>query len=51
MVAELGAMITDSVYEGNLWRGLIDLCQKNEFKQGSNVLYIYLGGARGERLL
>jgi 1-aminocyclopropane-1-carboxylate deaminase len=45
MSAELEAMITDPVYEGKSMAGLIDLCQKNEFKQGSNVLYVHLGGA------
>lgn len=45
MAAELEAMITDPVYEGKSVAGLIDLCQKGEFKKGSKILYVHLGGA------
>lgn len=44
LAASLEAMITDPVYEGKSIAGLIDLCQKGEFKTDSNVLYVHLGG-------
>lgn len=43
--AKLEAMMTDPVYEGKSVAGLIDLCKKNEFRRGSNILYVHLGGA------
>lgn len=42
--AKLEAMITDPVYEGKSMAGLIDLCQKSEFNNDNNVLYVHLGG-------
>ncbi|MEI9412079.1 1-aminocyclopropane-1-carboxylate deaminase [Mesorhizobium salmacidum] len=43
--ARLEGMITDPVYEGKSMQGMIDLVQKGFFPEGSNVLYVHLGGA------
>jgi 1-aminocyclopropane-1-carboxylate deaminase len=40
----LEGMITDPVYEGKSMAGMIDLVQRGEIDQGSNVLYAHLGG-------
>ncbi|MGX9181702.1 1-aminocyclopropane-1-carboxylate deaminase [Mesorhizobium sp. BHbdii] len=45
LCARLEGMITDPVYEGKSMQGMIDLVQKGFFPEGSNVLYVHLGGA------
>ena len=42
--ARLEGMITDPVYEGKSMAGMIDLVERGEIEQGSNVLYAHLGG-------
>lgn len=37
-------MITDPVYEGKSMAGMIQLVKEGAIKDGSNVLYIHLGG-------
>jgi 1-aminocyclopropane-1-carboxylate deaminase len=44
LAARLEGMITDPVYEGKSMAGMIDLAQRGEIEQGSNVLYAHLGG-------
>ncbi|KAA3448383.1 1-aminocyclopropane-1-carboxylate deaminase [Mesorhizobium sp. SARCC-RB16n] len=44
LCARLEGMITDPVYEGKSMQGMIDLVQKGFFPEGSNVLYVHLGG-------
>ncbi len=45
LAARTEAMITDPVYEGKSMQGMIDLCAKGFFPEGSRVLYAHLGGA------
>ncbi|WP_027155251.1 1-aminocyclopropane-1-carboxylate deaminase [Mesorhizobium sp. WSM2561] len=45
LCARLEGMIIDPVYEGKSMQGMIDLVQKGFFPEGSNVLYVHLGGA------
>ncbi|KAI5888587.1 1-aminocyclopropane-1-carboxylate [Schizophyllum commune H4-8] len=42
--AQTDAMITDPVYEGKSMAGLIKLVEEGSIKEGSNVLYVHLGG-------
>ncbi|WWC69771.1 1-aminocyclopropane-1-carboxylate deaminase [Kwoniella pini CBS 10737] len=42
--ANTDAFITDPVYEGKSLAGMIKLIQEGSIKEGSNVLYIHLGG-------
>ncbi|WP_018157608.1 1-aminocyclopropane-1-carboxylate deaminase [Demetria terragena] len=44
LAARLEAMITDPVYEGKSFAGLIDLVRTGEISADSNVLYAHLGG-------
>lgn len=44
MAAELEAMITDPVYEGKSFAGLIDLVRDGDIPRDSHVLYAHLGG-------
>jgi 1-aminocyclopropane-1-carboxylate deaminase len=44
LAARLEAMITDPVYEGKSFAGLIDLVRSGEISASSNVLYAHLGG-------
>lgn len=37
--------LTDPVYEGKSMQGLIKLVQEGAFEEGSNVLFVHLGGA------
>jgi 1-aminocyclopropane-1-carboxylate deaminase len=37
-------MITDPVYEGKSMAGMIQLIKEGSIPEGSNVLYIHLGG-------
>ena len=41
--AKMEAFITDPVYEGKSFAGMVDMIRKGEIK-GSNVLYAHLGG-------
>lgn len=43
--AQTEAMITDPVYEGKSMQGMMDLINKGFFPEGSNILYVHLGGA------
>ena len=45
LAAQTEAMITDPVYEGKSMQALIDLARKGFFPDGSNVLFVHLGGA------
>lgn len=38
-------VLTDPVYEGKSMQGLIELVREGAFPDGSNVLYVHLGGA------
>ncbi|RYP28425.1 hypothetical protein DL767_007233 [Monosporascus sp. MG133] len=42
--ARTEAFITDPVYEGKSLAGMMDMIQKGEIPEGSNVLYAHLGG-------
>ncbi|TYJ53123.1 1-aminocyclopropane-1-carboxylate deaminase [Cryptococcus floricola] len=42
--ASKDAFITDPVYEGKSLAGMIKLIQEGSIKEGSNVLYVHLGG-------
>ncbi|WVQ70450.1 1-aminocyclopropane-1-carboxylate deaminase [Kwoniella botswanensis] len=42
--ANTDAFITDPVYEGKSLAGMIKLIEEGSIKEGSNVLYIHLGG-------
>jgi 1-aminocyclopropane-1-carboxylate deaminase len=42
--ARTEAFITDPVYEGKSLAGMMDMIQKGEIPDGSNVLYAHLGG-------
>lgn len=44
LAARTDALITDPVYEGKSMAGMIQLIREGTFKEGSNVLYIHLGG-------
>ncbi|KAL1744155.1 tryptophan synthase beta subunit-like PLP-dependent enzyme [Schizophyllum fasciatum] len=44
LAAQTDAMITDPVYEGKSMAGLIKLVEEGSIKEGSNVLYVHLGG-------
>lgn len=44
MAAQTDAFITDPVYEGKSMAGMIRLVKEGAIKEGSNVLYIHLGG-------
>lgn len=44
MAAQFEAMITDPVYEGKSFAGLIDLVKSKDIPADSNVLYAHLGG-------
>ncbi len=44
LAAQTEAMITDPVYEGKSMQALIDLARKGFFPDGSNVLFVHLGG-------
>ena len=44
LAAQTDAVITDPVYEGKSMAGLIQLIQEGAIPDGSNVLYIHLGG-------
>ncbi|GMM30696.1 hypothetical protein DAMA08_034410 [Martiniozyma asiatica (nom. inval.)] len=37
--------LTDPVYEGKSMQGLIQLVREDAFEEGSNILYVHLGGA------
>lgn len=45
MTGKLEGVIIDPVYEGKSMAGLIGMVRKNEFPEGSKVLYVHLGGA------
>lgn len=45
--AELEGVLLDPVYTGKAMAGLIDLCEKGEICQGSNLLFLHTGGAQG----
>lgn len=42
--ARTEAMLTDPVYEGKSMDGMIQMVRNGEFEEGSNVLYVHLGG-------
>ena len=44
VAASTDSMITDPVYEGKSMAGMIQLIKEGGIKEGSNVLYIHLGG-------
>lgn len=44
LAAQTDAFITDPVYEGKSMAGMIRLVKEGAIKEGSNVLYIHLGG-------
>ncbi|WVQ77948.1 1-aminocyclopropane-1-carboxylate deaminase [Cryptococcus sp. DSM 104549] len=44
LAAQTDAFITDPVYEGKSMAGMIQLVKEGAIKEGSNVLYIHLGG-------
>jgi 1-aminocyclopropane-1-carboxylate deaminase len=44
LAARTDAVITDPVYEGKSMAGMIQLVKEGAIKQGSNVLYVHLGG-------
>lgn len=44
MAASTDSMITDPVYEGKSMAGMIQLVKEGAIAEGSNVLYIHLGG-------
>jgi 1-aminocyclopropane-1-carboxylate deaminase len=44
VAASTDSMITDPVYEGKSMAGMIQLIKEGTIKEGSNVLYIHLGG-------
>lgn len=44
LAASTDSMITDPVYEGKSMAGMIQLVKEGAIKEGSNVLYIHLGG-------
>jgi 1-aminocyclopropane-1-carboxylate deaminase len=44
VAASTDSMITDPVYEGKSMAGMIQLIKEGAIKEGSNVLYIHLGG-------
>ncbi|WP_454739189.1 1-aminocyclopropane-1-carboxylate deaminase [Cupriavidus necator] len=43
--AKYEGMMTDPVYEGKSMHGMIDMVRRDEFPEGSRVLYAHLGGA------
>ncbi|GMG39477.1 unnamed protein product [Ambrosiozyma monospora] len=44
-VGRTEGVLTDPVYEGKSIQGLIQLVKEGAFKEGSNILYVHLGGA------
>ncbi|MCM2130265.1 1-aminocyclopropane-1-carboxylate deaminase [Larsenimonas rhizosphaerae] len=44
LCARLEGMLTDPVYEGKSMHGMIDMVRNGEFPEGSNILYVHLGG-------
>jgi 1-aminocyclopropane-1-carboxylate deaminase len=44
VAASTDSMITDPVYEGKSMAGMIQLIKEGTIGEGSNVLYIHLGG-------
>ncbi|GME93347.1 unnamed protein product [Ambrosiozyma monospora] len=44
-VGRTEGVLTDPVYEGKSIQGLIQLVKEGAFEEGSNVLYVHLGGA------
>ncbi|KAL1981636.1 hypothetical protein VTN96DRAFT_2350 [Rasamsonia emersonii] len=42
--ASMEAFITDPVYEGKSFAGMIDMARKGEFEENSYILYAHLGG-------
>jgi 1-aminocyclopropane-1-carboxylate deaminase len=44
VAARMEAMITDPVYEGKSMAGLMQLVREGSIAEGSNVLYVHLGG-------
>ena len=45
MLARLEGILLDPVYSGKGMAGLIDLCRKEYFKKGQNVVFLHTGGA------
>ncbi|KAF2203654.1 1-aminocyclopropane-1-carboxylate [Delitschia confertaspora ATCC 74209] len=44
LCARTEGMLTDPVYEGKSMQGMIEMVRQGDFKEGSNVLYVHLGG-------
>jgi len=44
LCARKEGMLTDPVYEGKSMHALIEMVKGGEFREGSNVLYVHLGG-------
>lgn len=44
VAAQTDAMITDPVYEGKSMAGMMQLIKEGAIAEGSNVLYVHLGG-------
>lgn len=44
LAARTDALITDPVYEGKSMAGMVQLIKEGAIKEGSNVLYVHLGG-------
>ncbi|MGB1198390.1 MAG: D-cysteine desulfhydrase [Thalassotalea sp.] len=47
LCAQYEGLILDPVYTGKGMSGLIDLCRKNTFTKGSNILFLHTGGSQG----
>ncbi|MGH8319624.1 MAG: 1-aminocyclopropane-1-carboxylate deaminase [Steroidobacteraceae bacterium] len=45
LCARQEGMLTDPVYEGKSMHAMIDMVRHGDFPDGSNVLYVHLGGA------
>lgn len=45
LMARLEGILLDPVYSGKGMAGLIDLCRKDHFKKGENVVFLHTGGA------
>jgi D-cysteine desulfhydrase/L-cysteate sulfo-lyase len=45
--AQLEGLLLDPVYSGKAMAGLIDLCEKAEIPEGSNLLFLHTGGSPG----